>query len=164
MEDEDYAKKLAHAYADFIYQHKWDWWCHLTFPGTPSRDHALKAVRAWIHGLNRKIFGKNYYKRAQGVQLVRANELQERGIYHFHLLIAGCEELHIKNDGVARWEKISRDTKRLGHSARIQVYDHSLGRLAAEYISKHAAAGAVFFEGPWPKLDLAEISQLGAMH
>ncbi len=143
------------SYAEFINRYSWDWWCHLTFAKAPSRDRAFKSVAAWINGINRKVFGNNYYKRGQGVRLVCAAEHQKLGAYHFHLLIAGCEDLHT-DIGVASWKRMAGD-------AKIQVYDDDLGAGAARYIAKRVAEGDLEFLGPWSKLDLAEVNQLNAM-
>ena len=161
MIDNADAAAAAPVYVEFIVRHKWDWFCHLTLPRPRSRDFSTNKVRAWINQLNRKIFGNNYWKRGQGVQWVRSTEQQERGAYHFHLLIAGCEDLDI-DYAVERWARLSGDTLRLGYSAKIQVYDASYGDKAADYLVKHNTDGDLDFGGPWPQLDLAEINQLNA--
>ena len=148
-------RELVAHYAAFINRLQWDWWAHLTFAKAPSRDRAYKAVGAWINGINRKVFGRNYYKRGQGVRWVRVAENQKTGSIHFHLLLAGCDDLHT-DVGVASWLKLAGD-------AKVQVYDETLGSGAALYIAKRVEDGDLDFGGPWPQLDLAEIRQLSAM-
>jgi len=154
MDEAADANSLVAAYAAFIRRYDWDWWCHLTFAKAPPLDRALRTLGAWMNGLNKKTFGNGYAKRGQGVRWVRGTECQKTGAYHFHLLLAGCQEIHT-DVGVKSWLKLAGD-------AKIQVYDQTGG--APTYIAKvYGDSGALAFGGPWPPLDLSEISQLNAM-
>ena len=152
--DNDDAKPLVAAYAAFLCRYKWDWWCHLTFAKAPSRTRAFASVNAWLNGLNRKVFGKNYANRGQGIRWVRGTEFQKLGAYHFHMLLSGCQDIHT-NVGVASWRKLAGD-------AKIMLYEQNRG--AEQYIAKvYRVNSALDFGGSWTPLDLSEISQLSAM-
>jgi len=136
---------IVSAYAAFLRRQRWDWWCHLTFRRSPSYERASQVFMTWLNHLNRKVYGKNYAKRGQGLQWVRGTELQKRGARHFHVLLSGCANLSIE-DAVADWRKLAGDSK-------ISVYDECQG--AVFYVAKVYTGGRLGdldFGGPWTLL------------
>ena len=143
-------------YAAFLRRQRWSWWCHLTFRRSPSYERANRVFMTWLHHINRKTCGNNYYKRAQGLLWVRGTELQQRGARHFHALIAGCANLSIE-DAVADWKKMAGDGK-------ISTYDEHKG--AVFYIAKVYAGGQrgdLDFGGPWTQLPANSQTQSSAL-
>lgn len=127
---------------DFIRQFDWSWWCTLTFKRRPAWERADSAFRCWMNKLNRKTFGRNYWRRpGQGLRWLRGVELQQRDAIHFHVLVAGDPNIH-REEAVKLW-------KRLAGDAQIDVYDPTLG--AAYYIVKeYATEGNLDLGGVWP--------------
>ena len=135
---------LNDAAALFIRQYDWSWWCHLTFTQPPTWVNADKIFRRWMNKLNRRTFGRNYYRRPnQGLRWLRGVELQQRDAIHFHVLVAGDPKMH-HEEAVRDWVKKAGD-------AQISVYDPTLG--AANYIVKeYAACGNLDMGGVWTRV------------
>ena len=134
------AGDLAAAAAHFIKRYEWGWWCTLTFRGNPSSDYANKLFRCWMHKLNRKTFGNNYYKRGEGLRWIRGTELQKREAVHFHVLVSS-DAVPSRAEAKAYWVKLAGD-------AKVAEYDPSRG--AAYYLVKeYAANGNIDLGGTW---------------
>ena len=136
-------KAIVRGAGDFIRRYEWNWWCTLTFRTEIAYDLAESTFRRWLNKLNRKTFGNNYYKRpGEGLQWLRGTELQQRGVIHFHVLIAGDPKVH-PEEAAKMWLGLAGD-------AQITVYDSDLG--AAYYIVKrYSADGNLDLGGVWPQ-------------
>jgi hypothetical protein len=75
------------AWQRFLHRYTWDLYGHLTFRGTPSDRQAEDAFRKWIHKLNRRLYGQTYWKHHSGVRWVRGEEVQQREVVHYHVLV-----------------------------------------------------------------------------
>jgi len=133
--------KILRAAGEFICQYDWNWWCTLTFRRTPTWERADSAFRRWMNTLNRKTFGRNYYRRpGDGLRWLRGVEFQQRDAIHFHVLVAGDLKVH-REKAVKLWRKLAGD-------AQITVYDSTRG--AAYYlVKKYATDGNLDFGGVW---------------
>ena len=129
------------AAASFIKRYDWNWWCTLTFKGKPPQELAHKVFRRWLHKLNRRTFGNNYYKRpTEGLRWICTAERQRRSSLHFHVLIAG--------DPKPAWDTAEKFWNQIAGNAQIAVYDSERG--AAYYMLKqYAATGNMDLGGPW---------------
>jgi hypothetical protein len=136
---------LAQAWAEFVHGAPWDWWVTLTFAKAPHPEQAHKAYRLWIHEMNRRVFGINYWKKphTKGVWWTRATEYQTRGAVHYHALLGGTASLD-RFEWMRRWEQLA------GY-ARIFPYGMD-GKTGAEYyLAKSMYAfkrGEVDVDGP----------------
>ena len=83
----DSGNHFTDAWVRFLRRYTWSLYAHLTFRDTPSQRRADDAFRTFIHKLNRQLYGQSYWKHHSGVRWVRAEELQEREVVHFHVLI-----------------------------------------------------------------------------
>ncbi len=136
--------EVSSTWGTWLHGYPWGWWCHLTFLIPPSRERAEALFKAWLHGINRKLFGHNYYRYHDGARWVRGIEWQRRGAIHFHVLIAEADRLKIA-DAVKSWKKLS------GGDAKIELYDREQD--ATHYLAKVYAGrqtGEIHLGGRWP--------------
>ena len=68
----------------------WEWYGTLTFRDCQSLEYATRIWLKWLHRINQKIWGRRYRNRPdEGVWGFVAFELQQRGDWHAHFLMAG---------------------------------------------------------------------------
>jgi hypothetical protein len=138
------AAEVAEGYAELTRRAPWDWWTTLTFVDVGHPEAADKVFRLWIHRLNRRLHGRNYWKHPEtkGCFWVRATEYQKRGALHYHGMIGEPVPSAWAFDLMRDWEDLGR--LRVGVSewktktgyARIYPYGQD-GKTGAEfYISK----------------------------
>ena len=134
-------QRLFEAAGSFAKRYDWNWWCTLTFKGTPRWDDADRTFRKWLNKLNRRTFGNNYYKRpSEGLRWLRGTELQQRQAIHFHVLVAG--------DPKPAWNTAAKMWSQLAGDASIDAYDPTRG--AAFYMmKKYAGDGNLDLGGTW---------------
>lgn len=78
---------LPQVWANYLNQFQWDIYGHLTFRNHPHPERCVKTFELFIHKINRKIYGVNYWKhKEKGITWACATELQKRGIAHFHFI------------------------------------------------------------------------------
>lgn len=129
-------KELHLAYAEFLAQYYWQWFCTFTFRDPPHPEKAFKTFRYWIKLINREIYGCRAQKRGQSVYWALALEYHKSGIIHFHALIGDAGDLN------------TRCSRKLAHSlwfniAGINQIDPIDDKLAAvtNYVSKYVVKG-----------------------
>jgi hypothetical protein len=130
-------RKLQQAWLQVIHAidiiHKIDWFATLTFREDRGLEYCEKARKVWLHEVNRRVYGVRYWRRGQGVVGVSAREKQMRGVWHYHLLLAGTGNLR-------RLEAMDIWDKKLGYGyARIYEYIRDGG--ADVYVSKYVLRG-----------------------
>lgn len=145
--------QVTKTWADWLRQHRWDWWCTLTFRTPPTDLAATKLFGAWTNWLSRKTYGRNYYRYHKGVRWVRGREFQKRGAIHYHALLAGVEVPIL--DAARKWYKLT------GETPVIQPYDPSKG--AVYYLLKRyngPNTGKVDLGGRWATRSRGSVRQL----
>jgi len=85
---------LTNAWADFLLQWQWDWFCTLTFRESPHPEHAAKAFRHWIKQLNRQLFGRMRQQKGATIRWCLALEHHKSGVIHFHALLGDSPSLN----------------------------------------------------------------------
>jgi hypothetical protein len=136
----------------------WSLFVTLTFQTAPHPEAASKVFDLWVHRMNRRQYGVNYWKHPErlGVWWVRATEYQQRGALHFHALVGGVPSgwaFSLMQD----WETLGRsrtgalEWKTKTGYARIYPYGQD-GKTGAEYyVSKSMYAfkrGEIDLGGP----------------
>ena len=89
-------KLVQKAYASWLNQFQWQWFCTLTFRVPPHPEAADKKFRYWIHRLNCALHGKRYPKKGQGIYWVLALEYHRSEAIHFHALLADTQDLNVR--------------------------------------------------------------------
>jgi len=122
---------------DFLYRYAWTWFVTLTFGSAIHPEQASKRWVRWVDALQRH---PSRRPKLTPVIWARGDELQARGVLHFHSLVGnvlGVPEFA----GLRLWERLG------GGFARIALYDRS--RLGSLYIAK---GGDVELSEPfWPR-------------
>lgn len=142
--DPEDLKQLAQDWAGFLGRWKWSWFATLTFRGDPHPEAADKVFRVWVSKLNRKLYGSRWAKHGRGVRWARAEELQRRGVIHYHALLSG--------DGLDDQRRLSwmDEWNRLAGFARIEAPEST--RAVLEYCSKYVTKeGQIDLGGPIDK-------------
>lgn len=136
--------ELFDAYADFIRsQEPFSWFCTLTFKDSVHPEQAMRCFIRWTRRLNVIVVGRRYQeKRIPGISWVMALEKQQRGVFHFHVLL---EHPHIDKITYERALGLWRDVCiRTGKVNRIERYD--AGRGACAYLGKSILTdGEIYF-------------------
>jgi len=129
--------QLIGAYAGWLEERTWNWFCTLTFRGFPSVKKADDLFRIWISEVRQKV----------GTAAFRWVRVTERGAnqdnVHFHALVGGLRDA-TKWDWVLRWDD-------LAGTADIFYYRPNAGGI--EYMLKTAEPNRDFeieFEFPLP--------------
>ena len=92
-------KLVQKAYASWLNDFQWQWFCTLTFRVPPHPEAADKKFRYWIHRLNCALHGKRYPKKGQGIYWVLALEYHRSEAIHFHALLADTQDLNVTKGG-----------------------------------------------------------------
>jgi hypothetical protein len=87
-----------------VEQWDWEWFCTLTFRHDVHPEAAAKRFDGFASRMNRALYGPRWHKHGQGVYWVRALEYQDRGIIHFHAVIAGAA-----GEQPSTWEQVWDD-------------------------------------------------------
>jgi len=113
--------ELLRAWMQFLSRWKWDWFATLTFrfddDSSPSYrtkvrhpllhpERADKVSRVWVSKINRALFGPRWARHGDGVWWIRAEELQRRGVLHYHSLLGGVSELK-RLTWMDEWDKLA---------------------------------------------------------
>ena len=120
--------QLIGAYAGWLEERTWNWFCTLTFRGFPSAKRADRLFRSWISEVRQEV----------GATTFRWVRVTERGAnqdnLHFHVLVGGLRDA-TKWDWVLRWDEIAGD-------CLIAYYVPRRG--AVRYMLKEAEPGCNF--------------------
>ena len=113
------ASSLTEAWGTFLRERPWDLIAHLTFP---DRVHAEQAARRFSHWIIR--LERQRGRRVRGpIVWVRGTEQQQRGVVHYHALLAQTGRLR-PFAAMRIWEELA------GGSARVFPYDPARGGIA----------------------------------
>jgi hypothetical protein len=127
------ASPVTAAWEDFLGGYQWTLIAHLTFP---DRVHAEQAARRFSHWIIR--LERQRGRRVRGpIVWVRGTEQQQRGVVHYHALLAQTGRLR-PFAAMRIWEELA------GGSARVFPYDPARGGIA--YITK---GGDIDFSRLW---------------
>jgi hypothetical protein len=130
-------RPLQDAYVAWLGSWDWEWLVHLTFQEIVHPEAADKRFRRFVMQLNRRLYGRRWYKHGQGIRWVRALEYQRRGALHYHVLFAGvcglrphdCVRMWKDLAGIAKIEPIRNMTASLYYLTK---YVHRGGELDVE--------------------------------
>lgn len=75
------------AWAQWLASEPWDLFVTLTDPGLSHPEHMEKRWRYVERSINESLYGKNFRRRAQGIETIVGLERQTRGSVHAHGLI-----------------------------------------------------------------------------
>jgi hypothetical protein len=117
------ASPVTEGWEDFLGGHPWTLIAHLTFPDRVHVEQAARRFSHWIIRLERQ-----RGRRVRGpIVWVRGTEQQQRGVVHYHALLAQTGRLR-PFAAMRIWEELA------GGSARVFAYDPARGGIA--YITK----------------------------
>jgi len=124
---------------------KWDVFLTLTDPGLSHPEHMHKRWRYLENNMNRKLYGKHFRRRGEGIETVVGLERQQRGSVHAHGLIRLPD--HDVSDPIQfswrYWQKFATD---LGGWARLDI-PRSQGDVLA-YVTKYVCKEGDLYIGP----------------
>lgn len=126
---------IRHAYAEFLDQWPWQWFCSLTFEYSKHPESAKKSFRFWIKKLNREIYGCRAQKRNQSIFWALASEPHKSGNLHFHALLGDHIDL---NESCSRkkahdlWYGLSG----INHIDPIDSHSERVTYYVSKYVSK----------------------------
>lgn len=136
-------RPVQQAYALWLDNFNWQWFCTLTFRDPPHPEAAEKTFKYWIHQLNQQLYGRRYKKRNQGVYWVLALEYHKSGVIHFHALLGDVEDIN---------NRLSRRNARnlwyeLAGIGRVDLIDDR-SFAVTNYVSKYVTKGGDLTIGP----------------
>jgi len=109
---------------------QWNWYCTFTFQEVNHEESAMKCFNTFILRLNKEIFGNKFQRHPEmGVYYCLAQEKQERGTIHYHVLIGNIPEYIRRLTFMDEWTAITQSI------ARIVPYEHGKG--ACKYLAKY---------------------------
>lgn len=120
-------------WVSFLSRYAWLWFTTNTFREEVHPERADKCYRYWLHNINRHLYGNRYQKKGVSVYGVKALEYQERGVIHFHSLLAG--------DGlsdVSRLESMDTWHELAGYA---RIYPPRSQEAVSSYVSKYVVKG-----------------------
>lgn len=129
-------KALKKAYASFLADYPWQWFCTFTFEFPPHPESANKKFRLWVNRINRALYGCRAQKHKRSVFWVLALEYHKTGVIHFHALLGDVTDLNTqfsRFEAMKLWESI-------GGYARIYPIDEKLEAVTS-YVSKYVIKG-----------------------
>jgi len=83
---------------------EWDWFATLTFRDSKSTYSAKRYFNRWLRKLNRRIFGGKAKYQDVSIPWVLAEERQDRGAIHYHVLLGFTDSLMRNEWGKKWWE------------------------------------------------------------
>jgi hypothetical protein len=127
---------VSEGYRAWLSQFAWDWFGTLTFDGPIHPEQAAKRWSRWLRLLESR--------GGREIRWVRASEYQQRGVLHFHCLLAEVGSTACMA-AKTEWERIG------GGHARIVHYDPRLNGIG--YLAKGANRGGEIDcgGGTWPQ-------------
>lgn len=108
------------AYTDWLGGRPWDLFLTLTDAGLSHPEHMYKRTRYFMSLINRKLYGRNWSKRTEGIEHVIGLERQKRGSVHSHSLIR-IPTLDVRDRHqfpLSYWHRVAND---LGGFAKIEL-------------------------------------------
>lgn len=136
--------KLREAWITLLSRYHWDLFGTLTFRDETHPESAYKRFRLFVSMLNRKLYGPRWAKHQKGLSYCVAVERQQRGVLHFHVLLADPELTNLlkgswfKLDG--RWaNELNEMWNELAGFARIEPIKQL--ELVQRYVSKYVIKG-----------------------
>jgi len=118
-------KAIRDAWCQFIGRWEWSWFVTLTFKSDIHPERADKLFRVFVSKLNRKIYGRRWYKQGHGgFPWVNALEYQRRGVIHFHSLFGGDIERLYTIDADCLWRELAGFAKiqKIRNAGAVQNY------------------------------------------
>jgi hypothetical protein len=124
-------RDLRQGWIEFIHSldDYWSWIVHPTFKNPVHPESAFKMLAIFIHELNKRIYGRKYYKTGRvGVLICVATERQLRDVLHFHILIAGVPHWVRYTDFALWWQD---------KAGRCDIEPYNPQRNGASYMTKY---------------------------
>ena len=80
----------------------------LTFRGDVHPEAAGKRFHVWISRINRRLYGRGWHERGEGIRWVRTSEPTRRSVLHFHALIGGDDVDELRRlSWMDEWDKLA---------------------------------------------------------
>jgi len=145
------AERYDSVLEQWIRRVQWELFAHLTARRLLSESKAQALLRAWVREVNRRAFGRNYFRRSEGVYGAAVVAPQSRGDLHIHAVLANTNDLD-PSEAKRLWDR--RDgAGRVQCLAQVDRYDRERG--GAAYLARHLGeAGdraALEVIGRWPR-------------
>jgi hypothetical protein len=140
---------LSQTWAGFLEKYNpYHWYGHLTFQDDTHPEQADKLFMLWVHILNRKIYGSNYWKdQSKGVYWARGTEYQKRGVIHYHFIMGLFPRDTALNMTLSKYSTMDKKTLRLNCKEKwyelagiARIYPYLASRGAEYYMSKSSYA------------------------
>ena len=96
-------RQAGEAFGHWLSQEHWDALLTITDPGMSHPEAMLKQTRWFMNSVNRRLYGRKFYKRGEGIEYVIALERQKRGSVHSHSLIRLSD--HALSNEIVRYMK-----------------------------------------------------------
>jgi len=153
------SQEKSDTWAAFLGRFTWFWFCTFTFRDNVHPERADKLFHVLMCMMNRRLYGRRWYKKGRCVRWVRAIEMQKRDVLHYHALIGGQDAW--KLDPI-EFQELWYD---MAGIARIGAVESSGAALA--YVSKYVSKGGqIDLGGPMedladPNLSLFDVGAIG---
>jgi hypothetical protein len=136
-------REAQKAYSEWLSTEKWDLFLTLTDPGLSHPEAMYKRTRHWMNLVNRDLYGRNYWKRTQGIEWVVGLERQTRGSVHSHSLIRipTHDVKDVAQFSLRHWQKVAQE---LGGHAWLELPTNS--ERTVNYVTKYVCKdGEIYF-------------------
>lgn len=144
MELRDLQVAAHQGYTDWLAAEKWDLFLTLTDPGLSHPEAMYKRTRYFMNCINRQLYGRNFYKRGQGIEHVIGLERQKRGSVHSHSLIR-LPDHDIRDPGQFSIITWNRKAGELGGWAKLERPRDSAHTV--DYVTKYVCKGGEIYLG-----------------
>ena len=130
------------AFSDWLSKEPWDCFLSLTDPGLSHPEAMYKRTRYFFNLINRKLYGRNFYKRGVGIEYVIGLERQKRGSVHSHSLIR-LPDHDINNRSAFSIIDWNEEATKLGGWAKLERPRNSND--VVDYVTKYVCKGGEVF-------------------
>jgi hypothetical protein len=129
-------------YTGWLSNEIWDCFLTLTDPGLSHPEAMYKRTRYYMNTINRFLYGRNFYKRGQGIEHVIGLERQKRGSVHSHSLIRFPDhDISDRNQfNIIDWNQRAND---LGGWAKLERPRDS--KQTVDYVTKYVCKGGEIY-------------------
>lgn len=128
--------KVCDGWIQLLGRYSWDWFVTMTFRGDYTHpESADKRWRLWVSMVNRQLYGPRWYKKKQSVDWIRALELQQRGVIHYHALMSHPHNL---NSLLLRFSEMDNINTIAGYA---RIYPPRSIEAVSKYCAKYVVKG-----------------------
>jgi hypothetical protein len=118
--------QATEAYTDWLSSAPWNLFVTITSARNATPETMLKETRWFMNKTNKHLYGKNWFKRTQGIEHVIGLERQKRGAMHSHSLVRFPD--HDMTPDLLRWLRHTALGKKIQNpSAHQQAFPYHGG-------------------------------------